>query len=140
MIRSTRVLALAVTVLAAGVSAAAAQTKDTIIWNDAPPKAPAASASTSTPPSGPPIRDDYSTVTPPKTLVPPAPPTHAGDQQITWSEPSMPSKGAVGKSNTSASAAGPCREFQQDIVIDGQKQKAHGRVCQQSDGSWRIQN
>ena len=134
MTRSMRVLALTVATLFGGFSAVAAQTKESITWNDSPAKTPSASASVSAP-----IRDDYSPVTPTKPLVP-SPAPRSGDQQITWSEPSMPSKGAVGKSNTSASAAGPCREFQQDIVVDGRKEKAHGRVCRQTDGSWRIVN
>ena len=145
MAHFTRVLSLRAIVLAAGISAAAAQ-KETITWNDAPPKSAATSNSSnsaplnitpsaSPPPAGPPIRDDYAPVARSKPTT-----TARNGGDIVWSEPSMPSKGKVGKSNISVSGARPCREFQQDIVIDGQKQKAHGRACQQSDGSWRIEN
>ncbi len=39
-----------------------------------------------------------------------------------------------------AEQATNCREFTKTIVIDGQEQTAHGTVCRQSDGSWRIVN
>ncbi len=31
-----------------------------------------------------------------------------------------------------------CREFQQQITIDGKRTQAFGTACQQSDGSWQI--
>jgi len=31
-----------------------------------------------------------------------------------------------------------CREFQQEVVIDGKRQKAFGAACQSPDGSWEI--
>lgn len=142
MVGSTRLWIVSASFLVVtGMTAAHAQTKDSIIWND-PPKT--TTAPSTAPSSTAPIRDDYA---PPKTLVPPpsasaapAPPSHAGDQAITWSEPSMPPKDKVGKTNTSAGAAGPCREFQQNVVIDGKRQQAHGTACRQPDGSWRIVN
>ncbi len=33
-----------------------------------------------------------------------------------------------------------CREFQQTIVIDGNKQNAYGTACRQPDGQWKIAN
>ena len=127
-------------------SAAAAQSaKEEIIWND-PPK-PASSAKEAAPapaplvPSAPaPIRDDYA-------AKPKTPESAKSTATGTWSDPSMPSKGTVGKSNTSMAAsaptpgvAGPCREFEQDVIIDGHREKAHGRACRQADGSWKLQN
>jgi hypothetical protein len=107
------------------VSAAYAQSKDSIIWNDPP----ASGAQTAPKSSSAPIRDDYSTAAPPR-----------DNSGIQWSEPSMSSKDKAGKINTSASTAGPCREFQQNIIIDGKRQKAHGTACRQPDGSWKIAN
>lgn len=37
-------------------------------------------------------------------------------------------------------ADGPCREFQTTIMIDGKREPAHGTVCQQADGTWRVVN
>lgn len=34
--------------------------------------------------------------------------------------------------------AGPCREFEQRVYIDGRPETATGVACRQSDGSWRI--
>jgi hypothetical protein len=114
-------------------AAAAQTTKDDIIWND-PPKAAAPPAA---PPGGSaPIRDDFAKDKAGAADGTRKTPTAA---QGAWAEPSMTSKGKVEKSNTSATA-GPCREFQQDIVIDGRKEKAHGRACRQPDGSWKIGN
>jgi surface antigen len=31
-----------------------------------------------------------------------------------------------------------CREFQSEVVVGGQKEKAFGRACREPDGSWRI--
>jgi len=33
---------------------------------------------------------------------------------------------------------GPCHEFQTTILIEGRQQPAHGTVCQQADGTWRV--
>ncbi len=33
---------------------------------------------------------------------------------------------------------GKCREYRQDIVVNGRAEKASGAACQQSDGSWQI--
>ncbi|MDH3703075.1 MAG: hypothetical protein OEU46_17350 [Alphaproteobacteria bacterium] len=34
-------------------------------------------------------------------------------------------------------AGGPCREFQESIVIDGKPQRAYGTACRQPDGTWK---
>ena len=41
---------------------------------------------------------------------------------------------APGKPTTT----GPCHEFQTTILIEGRQQPAHGTVCQQADGTWRV--
>ena len=33
-----------------------------------------------------------------------------------------------------------CREFQQTVVINGEKQSAYGTACRQPDGQWKIVN
>lgn len=93
-----------------------------------------------------------------------APSSRKGDEPIIWNDapsgkPSSmkPSMGAPDKNgimwndapnggtttaqapaSTSPAAKGPCRDFQQTIVIDGQRVPAHGTVCQQADGTWRV--
>jgi surface antigen len=37
-----------------------------------------------------------------------------------------------------ADYAGPCREFEQRVYIDGQPETATGVACKQQDGTWRI--
>jgi surface antigen len=32
-----------------------------------------------------------------------------------------------------------CREFQNDVTIDGKKENAYGTACRQPDGSWKVQ-
>lgn len=34
-------------------------------------------------------------------------------------------------------AGGPCREFQETIMIDGKPQRAYGMACRQPDGTWK---
>ena len=31
-----------------------------------------------------------------------------------------------------------CREFQQEIVVDGKRQRAFGTACREPDGSWQM--
>ena len=38
------------------------------------------------------------------------------------------------------SAGGPCREFQESVIIDGKTQRAYGTACRQPDGTWKIVN
>ncbi len=32
-----------------------------------------------------------------------------------------------------------CREFMQEIVVNGKKEKGHGTACRMPDGSWKLQ-
>ena len=31
-----------------------------------------------------------------------------------------------------------CREFQNEVIINGRAEQAYGTACRQSDGTWRI--
>jgi hypothetical protein len=91
-----------------------------IIWDEPPGNsAPAAAAPAATAPAsgGAPIRDSYAT-----------------------SASSSAAEHGVAMSPRSTGQGGPCREFQQQIVIEGRHQLAHGTACRQPDGSWRITN
>jgi hypothetical protein len=88
-----------------------ANSSDHIIW-DEPPGGGAAPAPAA-PTSSAPIRDNFAAEA--KLGPPPMAPARPGQ-------------------------AGPCREFQQRIMIEGRQQLAHGTACRQPDGSWRITN
>ena len=148
-------ICLATAGLALAASAAHAQSsKEDIQWNDPPKPATSSKNSIAPTPLVPPpasssrapapIRDDYA-------AKPKASESVRSESRSastgTWSDPSMTSKGTVGKSNTSVATsvptpgvAGPCREFEQDVFIDGHREKAHGRACRQPDGTWKLQN
>jgi len=110
--------------------------QEQIIWNE--PQGGEAAPAPAAPPvpatnSGSPIRDNFAS------SAPSAPPTGKGG--IIWDQPSSKSTPSSFPSSTAVSSkAGPCREFQQQVMIDGRPQKAHGRACRQPDGSWRIVN
>jgi len=60
-------------------------------------------------------------------------------QQITWNNPENGNFGTITPVRDGYSSTGAyCREFQQTIVVGGQKQQGYGRACQQPDGTWKI--
>ncbi len=64
---------------------------------------------------------------------------HTG-QASTWKNPDSGNSGTVTPTRTYQAASGQyCREYRQDIVIDGEMQEAYGKACRQSDGTWQIQ-
>jgi hypothetical protein len=113
--------------------------RDEIIWDDSqsqPPSTPERPPQSAVPPDdsfhSAPIRDNF-----------PHPAAKAADSvprksDITWDEPGIRTPAAASRPDNSA--AGPCREFQQRVMIDGRPQQVHGRACRQSDGAWRIVN
>ncbi len=60
-------------------------------------------------------------------------------QQITWNNPESGNSGTIVPTRDGYASNGAyCREFQQTIVVGGQKQQGYGKACQQPDGSWKI--
>ncbi|MEE8393078.1 MAG: RT0821/Lpp0805 family surface protein [Rhodospirillales bacterium] len=60
-------------------------------------------------------------------------------QTSTWSNPDSGHSGTVTPTNVYETASGEdCRQFETTVNIDGQQEKAIGRACRQSDGTWRI--
>ena len=60
-------------------------------------------------------------------------------QSSTWRNPDSQHSGTVTPTRTYQRDDGrPCREFQQTVTIDGRTERAYGRACRQSDGSWKI--
>ena len=57
----------------------------------------------------------------------------------TWQNPDSGNSGTVTPTQTFLKADGQyCREFEQTVYVDGQKQAATGRACRAPDGSWKI--
>ncbi len=60
-------------------------------------------------------------------------------ETISWNNPESGNQGYVTPVRDGYSDAGRyCREYQQEIVVDGRRQSAYGTACQQPDGSWEI--
>lgn len=58
---------------------------------------------------------------------------------ITWNNPQSGHSGTFTPVRDGTSGDGAyCREFQQTIVVGGQKQQGYGTACRQPDGSWQI--
>jgi len=65
-------------------------------------------------------------------------------QQYGWNNPYTNNSGSVTAGETYDEGyngnPGPCREFTQQVFIDGQPETATGIACRQPDGTWRIVN
>ncbi len=60
-------------------------------------------------------------------------------QASTWRDPNQPVAATMTPVKTYQTSQGEyCREFQQDIVIAGQKEQGYGTACRRPDGSWEI--
>ena len=56
-----------------------------------------------------------------------------------WEDPNTTVGASAVPLSTFQTAQGQyCREFQQEIVIDGIAERAYGTACRQPDGSWEI--
>ena len=59
----------------------------------------------------------------------------------TWTNPDNGTRGSITPTRTFQNQGGAyCREFQQEIVVDGRAQQATNTACRQPDGSWRTQS
>jgi surface antigen len=57
----------------------------------------------------------------------------------TWQNPDSGHSGSVTPKRTYQTADGTyCREYQQEITIDGRPQHSYGTACRQPDGTWKI--
>jgi len=58
-----------------------------------------------------------------------------------WQDPDLQVSGSVTPTRTYTLASGQyCREYQQEIVVDGRPVSGFGRACRQPDGSWETVN
>ena len=61
------------------------------------------------------------------------------NETIIWNNPRTGNSGTVTTVRDGRRNSGEyCREFQSEIVVSGQREKAYGTACQQPDGSWKI--
>jgi surface antigen len=59
----------------------------------------------------------------------------------TWKNPDTGNSGSVTPTRTYQTSNGSyCREYQQEITIDGKPQRSYGTACRQPDGSWKVVN
>jgi surface antigen len=57
-----------------------------------------------------------------------------------WQNPDSGNSGSITPTRTYQQPSGQyCREYEQDIVVDGNREKTYGTACRNRDGSWRIQ-
>lgn len=56
-----------------------------------------------------------------------------------WKNPDSGNSGSVTPTRTYQRSDGQyCREYQQEIIIDGKVERGYGTACRQPDGSWQI--
>lgn len=58
---------------------------------------------------------------------------------VAWTNPDTGHSGTVTPVRTYESGGAYCREFQNEVTIDGKKENAYGTACRQPDGSWKVQ-
>ncbi|BCW88329.1 hypothetical protein sos41_14680 [Alphaproteobacteria bacterium SO-S41] len=60
-------------------------------------------------------------------------------ESVAWQDPDTGYRGTLEPQDWYQDDRGnDCREFSQEIYIDGRRQEATGTACRQSDGTWRI--
>ena len=65
--------------------------------------------------------------------------TAPSGQVVEWRNPDSGNYGTVTPTNVYRSDNGQyCREYTQTVNVGGRSEKAFGRACRQSDGSWQI--
>lgn len=57
---------------------------------------------------------------------------------VAWKNPDSGNYGTVTPSRAVHTNQGYCREYVQEIVVGGEKQKAYGKACRKPDGNWEI--
>ena len=65
--------------------------------------------------------------------------TAPSGHSVAWHNPDSGHSGTVTPIRTYQRSGGQyCREYQQTIMIGGEKHEAYGTTCRQPDGSWKI--
>ncbi len=67
--------------------------------------------------------------------------TNRTGQTSSWVNPDTANTVAVTPTRTYQQATGQyCREYQTEVMVGGQAERAYGTACRQPDGSWKIIN
>jgi len=62
-------------------------------------------------------------------------------QTSEWRNPDSGHSGTFTPTRTYQDSSGrQCREYQQEILVEGEKHQSHGIACRMPDGTWQIQN
>ncbi len=61
-------------------------------------------------------------------------------QSSTWRNPDSGHSGTVTPTQTVQVAGRDCRDYESTVTIDGKTERAIGRACRNSDGTWQITN
>lgn len=62
-------------------------------------------------------------------------------QNIVWNNPDNGNRISVTPTKDGYDGSGRyCREYMEDVTINGKREKAYGTACRNSDGSWKINN
>ena len=56
-----------------------------------------------------------------------------------WTNPDTGNSGSITPTRTYQAEGQYCREYQQEVTIDGELQKSYGTACRQPDGSWKLE-
>jgi surface antigen len=59
-------------------------------------------------------------------------------QATAWRNPDSGHSGTVTPTNVYKASGQDCREYETTVTIDGRTERAIGRACRQSDGTWQI--
>jgi len=57
---------------------------------------------------------------------------------VEWKNPDSGNSGSITPVKTFKESGRYCREYVQEVIIAGEKQKAYGKACRQPDGNWEI--
>lgn len=58
---------------------------------------------------------------------------------VEWNNPDSGHSGSFTPTKTYKNSDNQyCREYTQDVIVGGERQKAYGRACRQPDGNWKI--
>ncbi len=59
---------------------------------------------------------------------------------VAWNNPDSDIDYSVTPTRTYENAAGPCRDYTTEAVIEGKAEIVHGTACRENDGSWHATN
>ncbi|PCJ29713.1 MAG: hypothetical protein COA94_00625 [Rickettsiales bacterium] len=57
---------------------------------------------------------------------------------VEWKNPDSGNRGSITPTKTFRERGRYCREYTQEVIVGGEKQKAYGKACRQPDGNWQI--